>query len=1572
MILIAAVPVLLYIPAVQTFVKDIALKEVKKSTGMDISIGYIRLKFPLKIALHDVLVLEATGDTLATLGTAGVDVKLLPLLHGDIDVTGAQLNDVTYRLGSPDSAMYLTAYVRSFESEGANMNFTKGNINVEHASLDGADVRLVMKDTVSQEKNDTTASLPLKIHAHKLQLSDIRYSMSMLPIIDSLTAEIPSAVLEEGIVDMATQSIHARYLRIDSIAASYLTPSAQYLSEHPQAPVTAADTTAISAPWSITADSLRLTARTALYAMRDAKPLPGLDMNYIQVNDVAIAVDSFFNRATSITVPLKELHATERCGVRLKAHGTFSMDSTAMHAQGFEFSTLFSKIKLDAMMGMGSLVTDPNLPLWVKAEGNVGLTDIEQIMPMAKTMLRDVPRSNGLLLNADIQGTASKLNVNNISVSLPRYLAIKANGSVSHPMDAKLISGKVNLTGSLTDINFAKNTVLDKSTAKLLTIPPMKLNGDITYAPAGASGHISAYAAGGELAMNGKWVKKAQGYNASVSFDKFPVQAFMPSLGIGPLTGSIHVDGKGYDPTAPSTTIHADAEIASMEYLSKTYHNTRLDATLANGDLTGTLYSHNPEANITTDFSAHLSKDLYTWNINGDIAHLDLQSLGLSATPMRGSLAIESQGSFIPSSLGIEADVTVSHFNWLMDESTLTAPRIDMSILTNDSLTHATIKSGDFNALFSSYTRLDSTLNHIASLTAVLDTAIAKRNADVKAIQHALPPLDLSISAGSNNPVAEYLATTGITFRNALILAHNDSLMSFNVKTLGLGNNSIKTDTLTFDALQHGKYLVYTANLNNRRGTMDQFAHVALRGYLADDKASVLMRQKNIQGQQGFFIGLTAAMTDSLARISFVPHKPTIGYKEWTLNPDNFVAYNFYSKHIDANLELGNGTSLLQLYTEHKSDSLAAHDEQDDVILRLKDILIEDWIKISPFAPPLKGKLGADMRFAWDTRQLTGNGMVSLTDFYNGRDRVGNFNIDLSLFNDKSGLLRADAALMVDSIKVITAKGVLNDSTAASPFLLDFSMIHFPLRIINPFLPKGTAQLSGMLNGQMDITGSMSAPVFNGYLDFDSTAVKLAITGATYKFSEEKIPVDSNIVKFKDFTISGLNNNPLRVNGTVNAHAITNPLINLNLKAENMQLVNSSRPRGADVYGKAFMDLDADVKGNMELLRINANLNLLPETDVTYVMTSTQAALTSQSTGNMVTFVQFSDTTSTLAADTVPERSVAMFLEANLTLSAGCTINVDNIMGDSKNKASIQPEGNLSYTLTPMSTDGRVTGRININKGFVKYTPPFMSEKDFVFTEGSYVAFSGDMLNPRLDITAVDKMKANVTQEGQNSRLVNFDISLSVTNTLQNMNVTFDLSTNDDLTIQNELQGMSPEQRANQAMNMLLYNVYTGPGTKANASLSGNPLYSFLTSQINSWAAQNIKGVDISFGIDQYDKTTDGTKSTATSYSYKVSKTLFNNRFKIVVGGEYSTESDQDENLAENLVNDVSFEYMLNRSGTMYVKIFRHVGYESILEGEITQTGVGFVLKRKINSLRDIFRRQKQLVPQPQQTNPNQ
>ncbi|MGM9859861.1 MAG: translocation/assembly module TamB domain-containing protein, partial [Muribaculaceae bacterium] len=416
--------------------------------------------------------------------------------------------------------------------------------------------------------------------------------------------------------------------------------------------------------------------------------------------------------------------------------------------------------------------------------------------------------------------------------------------------------------------------------------------------------------------------------------------------------------------------------------------------------------------------------------------------------------------------------------------------------------------------------------------------------------------------------------------------------------------------------------------------------------------------------------------------------------------------------------------------------------------------------------------------------------------------------------------------------------------------------------------------------------------------------------------------------------------------------SLADPQIDLALTASNFQICDSKRAaRGADIYGKGFIDIDATVSGNIRLMRLNADISVLPGTNISYVMTDAGTAIQSYSTEGLVRFVNFADTTTTAVEEAVA--AMAMLMQASLNIADGTTITID-LSSNGQDRVRILPEGRLNMSMLPMS-DPRITGRLNINSGFARYTPPFMTEKLFNFSNGSYIAFTGDMFNPTLNIQAVDPIRANVTQAGQNSRVIEFDVSLSVTGTLNNMNVAFDLSTDDDATVANELQSMSASQRANQAMNMLLYNVYTGTGTTADSNLSGNILYSFLSSQLNSWAARTIKGVDLSFGIDQYDRTLNGSTSTTTNYTYSVSKSLFNDRFKIVVGGNYTTDANIDENFAENLIKNISFEYFLNNARTMYLRLFRHTGYESILEGEITRTGVGFVYRRKLTSLRQLF-----------------
>lgn len=1561
-LIVIVLPFSLYIPIVQDLARQTAIEYVNKSTELKININRIRFSFPLKIQVEGLNVAYSTGDTMLAATSANANVAIFPLLHKNITISSFDVRDALYKLGTPDSALFLTARISKINAQNSDIPFSFNRIRLNEAYIDDADINLVINDTVTVADKKPTESTPFIIEATTLNLSNVRYKMSLLPTIDSLGVDIPTAKLQQGKIDLNKQLINADLLSADSISASYITPN--YIARTSEANE---DSSSNQKPWLIKANKIKLTARNALYATKGIKPTAGFDPQHIQASNLTMQIDSFYNEGTSICLPISNFSATERCGITLTASGVFDMDSTSMSARNFNILTTRSNLYIDATMGTGNINLTA-IPLSLKANGTLSLLDAQHLAPALSSFISALPASSGLEIVANAHGSSNSMNIETLHLNLPGYIMLNAHGNIDKPFDYNKMSGLITFNGKWNDLNKLRHTLINAPAASQFNIPSSTINGCISYAPGNIGGDVKMHTSQGLLALDGQWNQNAERYNANLSVNRFPINAFMPSLGIGEVTADALISGKGYNPSKPLTQTKADINLKNLALNGEELNNITIATTVDSCRLAAFVTSENRYLNLDADIDASYNEGAYQWDFSSDIRHINLEALKLSENTLGGTAKLMANGAFNPSTFDILANLNINNLSVDMDSIQINVENLDGYIMSTDSLTQATIKSGDLNAEMTAFSHIKNVIQQANYAWEIAYKQIENRSINIDSIQQALPHVTLYCDMGTKNPIAPLLISqSDITFKRSSLQFSNDSLISLRADIENLKTKSTKVDYLSLDANQHGKYLIYTAQINNQPGTLDNFANVSLNGFIADDKISAMLKQSNIKNEQGFHIGFNANVSDCTVTMRLVPYSPIIAYKKWNINKDNSLSYNFITKHFDSNVELMSDSSAVRIFTEHceLTDSLVASNPQEDIILQLNNIRLQDWLSISPFAPPVMANLNADMRFRLESDEITGKGVLEARDLYYGGERVGSFDLNLNIANEnRTKSLHADVDLLIDGHKVITATGALNDSTAVNPFLLDFNMIHFPLHVLNPFLPKDLAQLKGALNGKMDITGSMSEPIFNGYLNFDSTAVAMKMTGASYQFSDTKIPVDSNIVKFNDYIISGLNKNNLHIDGYVDARKLTNVNFNLDMIGNDIQVVNSNRPRnGADIYGKAFMDVNATARGNLNFVNINADLNVLPGTNVTYVIPDAESTLSPQtSAAEMVTFVNFADSAKMAAVDSLKYTEMAMILNANLTISDGSTINVD-LSPDGKNKASIQGSGSFDYLLTPMNGDGRLTGRFTINDGFVRYTPSLqtgglsmaiMSEKNFKFQEGSYVSFTGDMFNPNINIKATDQLKANVTPEGQNSRLVTFDVEVSLTNTLNNLNVAFNLSTDDDITVQNELASMSPEQRANQAMNMLLYNMYTGLGSKANANLSGNPLYSFLASQLNTWAASNIKSVDITFGIDQYDTTTDGTKSTTTNYSYKVSKTLFNDRFKIIVGGNYSTDADTDENLYQNLINDIAFEYMINRSGTMYVRLFRHIGYESILEGEITQTGVGFVVKRKINSLRDL------------------
>ncbi len=1563
LLLLTAVLTVLYSSWGQDGLRRFLVRTMNES-GSSMRLDAMRLKFPLDLTLEG-LSLEMDGGMYLAADTLRADVSLLPLLGGHAAITEASLAGASMSIGAPDSAMYLTLKAPRLNIDNADVHLAGMNIIIDRAALSGARVNMLLNPDTTATDTATTPPTDMAILLKNLALDDFAYTMRMLPTIDSLGARIPQAAIEHLNVNLRRQAIDLHSLTGRDLGVAYIVPDSATIAATPVVPV---DTVAPAPePWTITIDTIGFTGGDALYTTRGIQPLPGLDFTYIQVDSLNLAIHDFYNRATRVDVPLS-VSGRERCGVDVNIDGTLLVTEQATTLRKFRItSPAGTALDADVVLGMGDLTTDPDVQLSVDAGGALAMSDARLMFPAFTPYLIGRGLSAAIYVQADVSGTSGTLNVNDFSVALGTMARLKAQGTLYNALaaDPAIMGGRLKLSGALIDLNPLKYALLDRATASQINIPLTTFDGYADLIRGHLDGKLTARTQQGEISLDADWSQPAEKYVVGLTLNQFPVNAFMPAMGVGRITADLHADGIGYDPFSPKMQLDATMDIKHAVYQGYDYAGISADAKIAEGHADINLKSVNPNARFALSADGNLSGDTYDWKANLNGEHIDLKALGLSPTEALITADLTATATLTPKDniMGVRAHLNSLSYN--DGQSTLTLNDIFATLNSDDSTTNASLRNGDLLAFLSSEVPFDSLTARFATTSAVIDTLMAKRIINVEEIQHALPPFNLDVTAGPRNVLNNMLAESGSSFRSMHLTAANDSLISLTGQVLSYTTPTMALDTISLNIYQHGPRLDIIGGVENKPGTFDEWAHVGLDGYLDNNVLGLYISQANIRGKQGYALGTSITLADSIATLRVVPYDPTIAYMPWTVNKDNFISYNFDHKHIDANLHMHSAVSGLAIYTNHEESGDDNH--QEELVVELTDIHLADWIKLNPFAPPMDGALNATLRISGEEGAINGNGNVSLVDLTYGKERVGTFDADLKVHTDNKGLIRADVDLSVDGAQAMTLKGALNDSVTGSPLAMDFRVIHLPLAVVNPMLGKDIGSLSGTLNGVMDVTGDMTDPKLDGWLQFDSVAFRLAMTATDYKFNNVKIPVEENIVKFNDFSVTGTNENPLRVNGTVDIRNFANPGVDLSLDADNMMIVNSKRAaKGADIYGKGYITTHTKVKGNMQFMSVDANLSILPGTNIYYVMTEAENVITEQQNADLVKFVNFADTSAVLAADSLMTSEMAMMLNASLNIQNGSTINVD-LSTNGRNRVSLQPNGILDFSMPPFG-EPRLTGRLNIPKGFVRYTPPVLSEKLFNFQDNSYVAFNGNLMNPSLNIHAVDVIKANVTQTGQNSRLVNFDVALNITGTLERMNVNFDLSTQDDVTVANELQSMSAEQRANQAMNMLLYNIYSGPGTTGNANIGGNALYSFLTSQLNNWAANTIKGVDLSFGIDQYDRTVGGTTSQNTSYSYQVSKSLFNDRFKIVVGGNYSTDANAEQNFSQNLIKDISFEYFLNNARTMYVRLFRHTGFESILEGEITRTGVGFVYRRKVGSLRRIFRfarrhRRPQAVP---------
>lgn len=1258
------------------------------------------------------------------------------------------------------------------------------------------------------------------------------------------------------------------------------------------------------------------------YDTGSASPAEGFDPSHIALRDIRLGLDSLLYDGRRMNAVIREFSLNERSGLSLTSlTGRLTANDSIIQIPRLRLLTPHSEIDLSAHTYWELINIPTTGRLSARLDARVGKEDVLLFAGGLPESFRRAYPFRPLVIRAGTDGNLKEMQISGFKVDLPGAFSISGGGLIENLSDSLTRRGALKLDMVTGDLNFLTALTGSDPDGTLAIPDSMSLTARLGMEGPRYKADLQLRNGRGAVDAAASLDASDETYEATLTVDSLQMHRFLPKDSLYEVSLALRAEGRGLDVLSPRSRAKVTLDVGQLHYADYRVSNVHLDANLANALAVARLTSDN--AMLVMDASAeyNLARSYPDGKATVDVRRLDLHELGLVPEPLKRELAF---------SLSAEArrDRVSAH-----------------------------VSSGDLRLDFNARSGVNPLMRKATAFADVLLKQLEEKTLNHAELREALPPASLSFSAGRENPLAYYLSGQNVSYRDvsAQFVAAPEIGINGRAAIHSLKADTLTLDTVFFAASQDTTMMRLHGGVINGP-TNPQLAFSALlTGEIRDKDAQVQVEYKDAQGETGILLGVNARpLTEGQGGLLFtlIPQDPIIAFRKFHFKEGHNWLSLYNNARLYANVDM----------LDEEGMGFRIHSVEGDTVslqnmdIEARGIRLEEISSVFPYLPEITGVFSAEAHLQQTKERLQLSAEASIDELTYERKRVGDVTVGATWLPGEEGRQYLNAYLNHDEKEIMTADGRLTPTRAGTDSLrIDAALERFPLYLANIFVPDEMVTLTGGLYGDLKLTGTTERPRIDGDLSLDSVSVFSRQYGVRFHMDSRPLVLTDNRLNFDNFSIYTTEKNPFAINGYVDFRDMSRPTANLNMKAENYTLLDAKRTRESLVYGKVFADIMASVNGPLDGLTMRGNINLLGNTDVSYILTDSPLTVQDR-LGSLVEFTSFSDTT-TVVRQEVPTVSLGgldMIMMVHIDPSVRLKVDLNMSSDD---RIELEGGGDLSLKYTPQG-DMTLTGRYTLTGGLMKYALPIIAAKEFTIDNGSYVEWMGDLMDPTLNFTATDRIRASVS-DGDNggTRTVNFDVSVVIKNRLDNLSFAFDVSAPEDATIQNELAAMGAEERGKQALYIMVAKTYLGTGSIGGTGSGlgklnmGAALNSVLSSQINSLMG-NLKNASVSVGIEDHDETDTGGKRT--DYSFRYSQRFFNNRFQIVIGGKVSTGENVTNN-AESFIDNISLEYRLDRSGTRYVRLFYDKNYESVLEGEITETGVGLVLRKKLDRLGELF-----------------
>lgn len=581
-------------------------------------------------------------------------------------------------------------------------------------------------------------------------------------------------------------------------------------------------------------------------------------------------------------------------------------------------------------------------------------------------------------------------------------------------------------------------------------------------------------------------------------------------------------------------------------------------------------------------------------------------------------------------------------------------------------------------------------------------------------------------------------------------------------------------------------------------------------------------------------------------------------------------------------------------------------------------------------------------------------------------DTIGTLRVEGNWDNHLSGL-GLSAWLEDEGERSFDIKGFIpTGDNSPNPMDIDLKIADFDLGAIQPLTTTIFSELSGRLNSQIRVTGSLSEPVTEGWLGIDEGMMRVAFTNVTYYISDT-INISRDNVGLKDLVIRDQNNHTATVNLNLSHSNFGRMVYNVGVKFNDFMLLNNATRTDLMAYGNLKLSGELKVTGSPSGIFGSGNLASSSRSDVTVVLPQTATATeysgiiyvsSREKEPDSLAFLRKNPDAggqpTTNLSQGIP---IVMRVKVNLTPLLQAAVILDPTTG---NALEVSGEGELDINFNSKSTPSVLLyGDYVINSGKFHYNLQNIRRMEFNIQEGSRLTMGGNPMNTQFNITAYRPVRADLATLSStfsniltNTR-VPVNAMLKIKGNLDAMDLQFDVelpeSSND---IQQRVNSYMPNEESK--ILQVVYLVTSGsfvptegsPDTNFGSSMATNLAASTLSKGLDALFASALRdNWSVSTNLESADGSLDNVR-----VGVDVSTRLMNNRLQINTNLSYGDGTMMVGN--QGFMGEFEAKYDINN--WLMLRAFHRANERFYSRAPYTQ-GIGVMVTREAKSIKDLF-----------------